>query len=49
VLFWCEVPIARRIASLLGGYRMLKSAPGEGSRFTLHRPLAHGTPNESPV
>lgn len=41
--------IARRIASIHGGYLTLTSTPGEGSRFTLRLPLAHGIPNESPV
>jgi len=43
------LPIARRIASMHGGYLTLTSVPGKGSRFTLRLPLAHGTPNESSV
>lgn len=36
------LPIARRIASMHGGYLSMTSTPGEGSRFTLRLPLAHG-------
>ncbi|MDO8906020.1 ATP-binding protein [Hydrogenophaga sp.] len=43
------LPIARRIASMHGGYLTMRSVPGEGSRFTLRLPLAHGTPSESSV
>ncbi len=37
--------ICRRIAALHGGHLSVQSAPGEGSRFTLHLPVPHGTPS----
>lgn len=35
--------ICRRIAQLHGGSMTVQSTPDEGSRFTLHLPVAHGT------
>ena len=37
--------ICRRIAALHGGHLSVQSEPGVGSRFTLHLPVAHGTPS----
>ena len=37
--------ICRRIAALHGGHLSVHSVPGEGSRFTLHLPVPHGTPS----
>lgn len=39
------LPICRRIAALHGGHLSVQSVPGEGSRFTLHLPVPHGTPS----
>jgi PAS domain S-box-containing protein len=39
------LPICRRIAALHGGHVSVQSVPGEGSRFTLHLPVPHGTPS----
>jgi signal transduction histidine kinase len=38
------LPICRRVAALHGGHLTVQSVPGEGSRFTLHLPVPHGTP-----
>lgn len=37
--------ICQRIAALHGGHLSVQSVPGVGSRFTLHLPVAHGTPS----
>lgn len=42
------LPLARRVAELLGGHIEVESTPGAGSRFTVHLPLSGDTHTRPP-